>query len=139
MKWRVSSYRDSSAPISNGRRWCLQIVLDKGSSVSGDASILTAMSAKAQRSMKVVARCQVIRGFASDIGYEERSMRHNWGENGLMELPRDCKSPVTDTKPGVSKTLEGSRTFGDTLGCFAAPQAPPFVVRNSTAPHRSLS
>ncbi len=54
-------------------------------------------------------------------------MRNNWGER-LVELLRDYKCPETAKKHGVSLTLGGGRTFGDT---HVATQPPDSPIRSS--------
>ena len=46
-------------------------------------STIMSMSATAQPSMDVIARCETLRGFASEIGCEERTMRNHWGGDSI--------------------------------------------------------
>ncbi len=67
----------------------------------------TIMQAKAQRNMKVLARCQDLRGFASEMGYKELTMRHSWGAAEQGKCRR---------KPESSRTLSEALRFGSAIG-----------------------
>ncbi len=60
-------------------------------------------------------------------------MRPNWGEWGLVDLPRGCKNPVTETKQDDPETVGGARIFGDTYRLLCSlPPSPPISSAQQT-------
>ncbi len=65
------------------------------------------MTVKAQPNMKILARCQALRGFASVIGDKEHTMRHNReGDSSLPHSPpyaaRNNTAPFKETFKGLT-------------------------------------
>ncbi len=91
---------------------------------------LTIVPAKAQRNMKVLARFQALRGFASEIGYEERTMRHDLGSVEQRKCRREAESPCTEFEvPRFAAVIRFGKSL-DRSSTMLSPPSPPYVDPN---------